>query len=298
MSVLALLLSLNIAFAAPQIPPAQIAKICFQRGAFIYLSDQKSGEIKRLVKGDYPSLSADGKVLAFSVSNGSADTPVREIKLLDIGKKRVRSFPSLKGYLCFGASWSPDGKKIAFNVMIKGGWAVGIVNPTTSQWRVVTNKPQLSSAGLSSWVADGESILCNDLENLYQVDLKGNIIKIFAFTDIVGKERYVAVGSRFSLSPNGKLLLFVTDGDHDITRPPAIWLYDLDQKMRTRVPDVGFPGSDPQWLPSGQEFIFTARLRQRESRSHYGIYRMRLGDEFGPELLLRDATEASVVLAR
>jgi Tol biopolymer transport system component len=67
--VLLLLLSVQTTLAA------DISKVAFLRGSFIYVKDIKTGVEKRIAKGSYPSISPDGTMIAYSlVANADEGT--------------------------------------------------------------------------------------------------------------------------------------------------------------------------------------------------------------------------------
>src|SRR5215204_2229035 len=101
-------------FAAAVAQAATISKVAFTRGGFIYVKDMQSGIEKRIAKGSYPSISPDGTSLAYSHDGVAANKDMtREIRTVDLSSGRVTEFESLKQYLCYGAVWSPDSKKLA-----------------------------------------------------------------------------------------------------------------------------------------------------------------------------------------
>jgi Tol biopolymer transport system component len=298
--LLAFALSFSLAFAV-QTAPSSISKICFTRGEFIYLKDMKTGLVKRVVKGSYPSLAPDGRTLAFSVDNLTGAQPgkeiSREIKLIDLESNKVTSFDSLKNFLCYQVTWSPDGSKVAFGLFKDHRWDLAVMDPATRAWHLVTEKLPTNAAGYSfnSWTADSQSIIGQDLDNIYQVDLEGKLLKKLAVADVVDDVSYVSSTTRFSMSADGRTLLFDTQDQPDDPRLPMIWLYDLEKKTRVRVTPKTLAGYDPQWLPSGDEIIFTGRAPGR--RTMPGIYGIRK-DGTRLELLVPNGESATFALSR
>lgn len=291
------LLSLSLAFVLQASPPARISKVCFTRGEFIFVKDMKTGVEKRLLKGSYPSLSPDGNMLVFSYDN--MDKPggemSREIKLLDLQTSKLTGFPSLGKYLCYGAIWSPDGKKIAFNIFKDKNWVVAIVDVESRNWRVLTDKFTKSvGVTLNSWTADSQSILCQDLDKIYQVGLNGDVRKTLATSDVVDDLSYISSSTTFSMSPDGRYLLFDTDNLPDDKRLPMVWIYDLQLRKRTRISPTRLAAFGPHWLGSNDEIVFTATPGVGRS-TRPSIYRMRR-DGTQLQLLVSNGEDVTVAL--
>jgi TolB protein len=86
----------------------------------------------------------------------------------------------------FGRVWSPDGKQLAFSIMADNAWHLGLVNADGSGFRFVKNaelKPE--AFGAPERARDGKSIFCHDLDNIYQIDLDGNVLKKWELSKIL-----------------------------------------------------------------------------------------------------------------
>ena len=97
------------------------------------------------------------------------------------------------------------------------------------------------------------------------------------------------------MSADGRALLFDTEDRPDDPRLPMIWLYDLEKRTRVRVTPKTLAGYNPQWLPSGDEIIFTGWARGR--RPVPGIYRIRK-DGTRLELLVPNGESATFAVSR
>lgn len=287
------LLLVLIVLVSTHVTSAAISRIAFVRGSYIFLKDQKTGVIKRLVKGYYPSLSPDGKTLAFSIDSDVGRDLARQIQLLDLDTGKIKSFASLKGHLCFEPLWAPDGSKLAFHIFATDNWNVGVIDPANGEWSVISKAANPKyGVYLTSWTADSKSILCHDLDMLYQIDLDGDVIRKIPVNDIVDDPGYVSSSTMFSLSPDGKLLLFDTDELPDDPRTAAVWIYDLEQRTRKRLTAKNFAGLNPQWLSSGTEIVFTGSQWRRGRHVVDGIYKMKVG-QTQRVLLVPNASQAT-----
>ena len=64
--------------------------------------------------------------------------------------------------------------------------------------------------GAPEWARDGKSIFCHDLDNIYQIDLDGNVLKKWELSKIL-TDASMNSGDRLSVSPDGNTLLMDVD---------------------------------------------------------------------------------------
>ena len=76
------------------------------------------------------------------------------------------------------------------------------MNADGSGFRFVKNAELRSEAfGAPEWARDGKSIFCHDLDNIYQIDLDGNVLKKWELSKILTDASMPAfVKSRFGAS--------------------------------------------------------------------------------------------------
>ncbi|PYS68690.1 MAG: hypothetical protein DMF69_19400, partial [Acidobacteria bacterium] len=111
------LLAILFLFSVSVVQAATISKVAFERGGFIYVKDMKTGVEKRIAKGSYPSISTDGTRVAYSHDGVASNKEMtREIRMVELNTGTVVEFASLKKFLCYGAVWSPDSKKLALSL--------------------------------------------------------------------------------------------------------------------------------------------------------------------------------------
>lgn len=290
-------LALSLAFVFQLAPATPIAKVCFSRGEYIFVKDMKTGVEKRLVKGSYPGLSPNGRMVAFSVDNlmGQSEPMSREIKLLDLDTGKVSGFPSLGKFLCYGALWSPDGSKLAFSIFQNSNWEIAVMDANNFEWNVITKKLRKSvGVSLNSWTHDGRSILCQDLDQIYQIGLNGEVLKTIPTSEVVDDISYISSGTVFQLSADGRYLLFDTDTLPDDRRLPMLWIYDLQLQKRTKINTGRLGAFGPQWLGGDDEILFTGKsYASRSSRPN--TYRARR-DGTGLSLIVANAEQPTAAL--
>jgi Tol biopolymer transport system component len=199
----------------------------------------------------------------------------------------------------FGPVWSPDGSKIAFFIMADKEWHLGLVNADGSGFRFVQNAGLKSDAfGAPAWARDGKSIFCHDLDNLYHIDLDGNVLKKWALSKVL-TEASMNGNDRLSVSPDGTTLLTDVDLGAEHERKtwdgpqPAIYAFNLDTEKTTRITAKEDFVWDPCWL-TNDEFLCVI---QKEHENEPSLYRMPSNSR-NPKLLVKHAErERAAVLA-
>ena len=179
-------ISLSLTFCT--LAHAEQRKIAYDRNGKIYAADLDGTHSKKIADGDWPEISPDGGRVAFN-TEGDANNrpgPERHIAVVDITSGKVTVVPNIPGDNCFGPVWSPDGKQLAFSIMTDHAWHLGVVNVDGSGFRLVKNAELKPDAfGAPEWARDGKSIFCHDLDNIYQVDLDGNVLKKWELSKVV-----------------------------------------------------------------------------------------------------------------
>ncbi|PYL19399.1 MAG: hypothetical protein DMF41_09760 [Verrucomicrobia bacterium] len=208
--------------------------------------------------------------------------------------QRKMVLPNIPSDNCFGPVWSPDGSKLAFSIMADKAWQLGLVNADGSAFRFVKNAELRPEAfGASEWARDGKSIFCHDLDNIYQIDLDGNVLNKWELSKIL-TDASMNGGDRLSVSPDGKALLMDVDCGSEHERKnwdgpqPAIYKFDLTSEKAVRVTGKDDFVWEPFWL-SANEFLC---IIQKENENRPSIYRMSL-DGKNPKLLVKHARTPS-----
>ena len=210
-------------------------KIAFERGNNVWVANLDGAAAKKIAAGALPNISPDGTRLAFNTVEDSKTRPgpERHIAVADLASGKVKIFKDIPSDNCFGPVWSPDGSKLAFSIMAEKEWRLGLVNVDGSGFDFVRNAELKGDAfGTPTWSADGKSIFCHDLDNLYQIDFDGNVLKRWKLSEVL-TEAGMNGGDRLTVSPDGKTLLMDVDlgAEHERKNwdgpQPAIYKFDL-----------------------------------------------------------------------
>src|SRR5438067_11115669 len=295
MERIALCLFVCVAFSV--IVNAAPRKIAYHRDGKIFVADVDGKHPKKIADGALPEISPDGTRIAFNTEGDAKNRPgpERHIAIADVASGKVTVLPNIPSDNCFGPVWSPDGKQLAFPIMAGKAWQLGLVNADGSGFRFVRNAELRPEAfGAPEWARDGKSIFYHDLDNIYQIDLDGNILKKWELSKIL-TDASMNGGDRLSVSPDGTALLMDVDCGAEHERKnwdgpqPAIEKFNLASEKAVRVTGKNDFVWDPFWL-TGNEFLC---ILQRENENDPSIYRMSL-DGKNAKLLVKHARTPSV----
>ena len=285
---------LCVAFSA--LSNAAQRKMAYEHGNNIFVADIDGTHAKKIAAGALPEISQDGTRVAFNTSEDSKTRPgpERHIAIADVASGKITVLPNIPSDNCFGPVWSPDGTKLAFSIMAEKEWHLGLVNADGSGFRFVKNAGLKSEAfGAPEWARDGKSIFCHDLDNVYQIDLDGNVLKKWELSKIL-TDAGMNGGDRLSVSPDGKALLMDVDCGSEHERKnwdgpqPAIYKFDLASEKAVRVTGKNDFVWEPFWL-SNEQFLC---IIQKENENQPSIYRMSL-DGKNAKLLVKHARTPS-----
>ena len=283
-----------VALSAPS--DAAQRKIAFEHRENIFVADTDGTHQKKIAAGASPEISPDGARVAFNTVADSKTRPgpERHIAVADLSNGKVTVLKDIPSDNCFGPVWSPDGSKLAFSIMAEKEWHLGLVNADGSGFRFVKNAGLRSEAfGAPEWARDGKSIFCHDLDDIYQIDLDGNILKKWELSKIL-TDAGMNGGDRLSISPDGKTLLMDVDCGAEHERKnwdgpqPAIEKFDLAGDKAVRITDTDDFVWEPFWLTS-DEFLC---IMQKENENEPSIYRMSL-DRKNAKLVVKHARTPS-----
>jgi TolB protein len=271
-------------------------KMAYEHRDNIFVANIDGTHQKKITTGALPEISPDGTRVAFNTSEDSKirPGPERHIAVADLASGKVTVLKDIPSDNCFGPVWSPDGSKLAFSIMAEKEWQLGLVNADGSGFRFVKNIGLKRDAfGEPEWARDGKSIFCHDLDNIYQIDLDGNVLKKWELSKIL-TDASMNGGDRLSISPDGKVLLMDVDCGSEHERKnwdgpqPAIEKFDVAGEKAVRVTGKDDFVWEPFWL-SNDEFLC---IMQKENENEASIYRMSL-DGKNAKLLVKHARTPS-----
>src|SRR5437870_6833011 len=277
MKRIALFLLVCVAFSV--LTSAAQRKIAYEHRDNIFVADTDGTHQKKVAAGALPEISPDGTRVAFNTDEDSKTRPgpERHIAIADLGTGKVRILKEIPSDNCFGPVWSPDGSKLAFSIMAEKEWRLGLVNADGSAFGFVKNAALKSDAfGAPTWSADGKSIFCYDLDNLYHIDLDGNVLKKWELSKLL-TETGAGSGdqlSGLSMSPDGKTLLM----DINLGGPEAIFVVDLGTEKTTRVTSKEDVAVESCWL-TNDEFLCVIFRDKKRGNEKWSVYRISVSEK-------------------
>jgi len=291
-----LTLSIFVCFAFSALSHAAQRKIAYESGENVFVADLDGKHAKKIAAGALPEISPDGTRIAFNTEGDAKNRPgpERRIAVADVASGKVTVIKDIPSDNCFGPVWSPDGTQLAFSIMAEKEWHLGLANADGSGFRFVKNAELKSEAlGAPEWARDGKSIFCHDLENLYQIDLDGNVLKKWELSKIL-TDASMNSNDRLSVSPDGNALLMDVDCGSEHERKnwdgpqPAIEKFELTAEKAVRVTGKNDFVWEPFWLSNEQLLC----IMQKENENEPSIYRMSL-DGKNAKLLVKHARTPS-----
>jgi TolB protein len=254
-------------------------RIAFERDDFVWVANRDGTDAKKVAAGSFPSISTDGKRVVFTTTEKTGDTYLRRIVIADVATGTTNILKDIPSSNVYYATWSPDGKRILLTLRVNNVWDLAVIDSDGTDFQTVRKGAENEVTFYSPvWARDAESIFCEDMTNLYQLNLKGAVMKQWKIATIVPNGDMSGDG-RIAVSPDGKHLLLSIDMGEEADRKdwdgplPALWSFDLQTQQAMRVTPKRIFGWDGCWLDY-ENILF---LSQDANEKEPSIYRMSLG---------------------
>ncbi len=243
-------------------------KLTFEReGGINIINSDLSGE-RFLFNGHDNVISPDGSKVVTTKNNQDGS---RTIAVYDVQNKTTKVLSSVTGKQSFDANFSPDGKSIVFCNFSGKKWNIALVNLDDTGFKILSDsyKTDLFSP---TFAADGNSVLCQDMQNFIEFDLKGNIIRTISLKEITGnKAIYFSSGNKGYFINNKDAILFDADTEDffDTSREPIsnVFVYNIKAKTLKNLSDKNISTYDPFPLSDGKHILVSAYTKSDLSKS-------------------------------
>jgi tricorn protease len=157
--------------------------------------------------------------------------------------------------------YSPDGREIAFISTRFPGGQVYIMPAEGGTPRQVTY--HTDGFGLEGWYADGSALLVTASRDDHWRHAR-RFFRVDARERTAHRRLFDAEGRDGSLSPDGKRMLFVREGErwwrkgYRGERAAQIWLHDFETGTYEKLSTDRIPHEWPLWDPRGDRFYFVS----------------------------------------
>ena len=203
---------------------------------------------ERITLATYPSVSPDGKTLAFSWNGDIWSVPVRG----GVARQLTRH-PALDKQ----PSFSPDGSQIAFASMRDGAWQVYVMPASGG----VPERLTFHSQGnwLLGWYPDGKHLLTTARRDHSPLNAN-RFLKISRDKKEPEELLFDDYAASGAVSGSGDHLLFTREGGEKFrkgytgTKAQQIWLLDIGSKEFTLLLGDEIDRRYPVWKPDGSGF--------------------------------------------
>lgn len=228
-----------------------------------------------------PAISPDGTHMILFSAKGlfSVDLFLANAETGEIGKKLTSTAvsPTVEslGFISSAGAWSKDGKRIAFNEIVKGHPELVIYDVQAGHTVERIPRKDLGEVYTPTWSPDGTQVafsaLVNGVTDLFVANLKTKAVRRLT------TDSYADLQPAWS--PDGSTIAFVTDRFQTqipnlAYGPMQLALFHVDSGKIDRVP--GFEDGksiNPEWAPDGRSIYFVS---DRDGVSN--IYRVQLAD--------------------
>lgn len=223
---------------------------------------KEEGNQPVLLTGVNPSLSPDGKQIAFTETDAEGNRFIAVGDALTGKSRRVAGIPGGNSYRPL---WSPDGQILTFDHFVQNDWKVARVKVGGGEFQILEGLTRKVAS--HAWMPDGKTLLCQDLDGFFTVDVENwgkPLLKKLPTKDMV---EGLSSDSSMAVSFDGKTALVTlqvmpeTSNDYPTS---GIFHLDLETGELLRWSAKGMDVADPSWLPNGQEYLFTKYGEQPE----------------------------------
>lgn len=271
--------------------------LVYERGGWIWITDGAGKRPERLFEGSLPSISPDGRYIAYFKSTDiHPQTPPADSVLWLFAResKKAKKLVS-SGISISSPSWSRDSSRIACLSRNKVGInTVMILHVDGTNVKSVFSEGDYGSGFLCSlfFTPDG-GLLFHDMQYIYSLNAKGKLIEKVSLSEIMGKDMETITSSdRIMVCPADKNLLLFTRSvpgtplfDKIMHEPnTALFLHHrgLGVKKNFRVTAKEITAFYPVWSPDCKWIYFIGYKDTQATEND--LFRMYRIDRFGTNL--------------
>jgi len=197
---------------------------------------------------DFPAVSPDGKMVAFTAWPGEGKTP--RIYVFQTDPVRDLHFCNQQASVNGTPSFTPDGQRIVFLSSAGGGHRIFIANLDGSGFRPITASDAIDAEPKVNPKTGNTIVFSSDRsgsEQIYQMNRDGG--------DIVRLSDGTGEASNPSWHPNGRIIAFAWTRGYATGKFNLFWMDVADQKPVQLTRNAG-KDENPSWAPDGAHLAF------------------------------------------
>jgi TolB protein len=272
----------------PDPEPLRLERIAYVSDGTIHVSGLNDGTHTKVGKGSEPSLSYDGRYLAYVNDFGNK----RRIAVLDFPNRNTRIIEDVQG-TSWRPVWSPTENRYLFSASAQ-------TNGTTQRVVIVAHareekKYVLSREGINiyspAWAADGETVYGHDTHFLYQWEKTGMLV-----SHAILKEKFGPLDFNSSAvilpSPDGSQWLIGTGREESIGRPRrhtmTLYLFDEGTQLVRKISPENLFISEFNWGGDNNSIIFSGK--ETRNQRNNDLYQLIVSDLL-VKPLIKNATQ-------
>jgi len=220
-----------------------------------------------ITMGDAPSISSDGRKVAYTASNKKGE---RFIAVIDLNTKKKIIFNTSSNN-CYGPVWSPDGKFIAYNVFNDqtSKWSIAVIDSSNTAPKILT--AQLEESFMPTWTYDSKNVVVQNMQNVYVINLSGSLINTYKISDMT-KDIGPTSSDRFIFTNDNKKIVFSSEADEpgwSSGPPTAVFIYDIAGKSTLRLSPKGYFANDI--IIKGNKVLFTSSKNKSPVQNIFSV---------------------------
>ena len=172
------------------------------------------------------------------------------------------------------ASWSPDGRQLAFTLQIEGNRDIFVMNSLDGSGVIRLTTHPASDHG-ASWSPDGSMIAFNSdrsgSDQIWRRNVESGTWGAH-LVQLTQDTYHGRVNNFLSWSPDGRWIAFEADRDRD---DPEIYLANaVDGTNQQRLTFTRALDEVPSWSPDGSRILFSSDMHGDPQSGDYDIYIM------------------------
>jgi len=274
----------------PEPDPLKLDRIAYVSDGIVHVTGLNDGTHTEVGSGSEPSLSYDGRYLAYVNDVGNK----RRIAVLDFPNRNTFIIEDVQG-TSWGPLWSPTENRFLFSATAQNNGSshrVVIVAHAREDKKYVISREGIDIYS-PAWAPDGETVYGHDTHFLYQWEKTGMLTGHAILTEKFGTLNYNA-STKILPSADGSQWLIGIGAEEPLNRPRrttmTVYLFDeLKLQLQKVLPDNIFI-SDFTWSSDQQGVIFSGK--ETPSQRQNDLYLLSLADG-STRRIVKNATQPS-----